>query len=89
MDTYAGVLGRNQTLFHCVFYLYYHIQSAVVQNPTKGGAYAHYIDLSGIFSACMSPSLNGSCALQHFEHGNMVELCNRIMFDFYPGLSHM
>ena len=37
----------------------------------------------------MSHALNGSLALQCFEHVNAVELRNRIMFDFYPGLPHM
>ena len=37
----------------------------------------------------MSPALNGSTMLQRFEHSNAVEICNGIMFDFYPGLSHM
>ena len=36
----------------------------------------------------MSPALNGSFALQHFKHGNAVELRNGIMFNFYPGLPH-
>ena len=36
----------------------------------------------------MSPALNGSSALQRFECGNMVEIRNVIMFDFYPGLTH-
>ena len=37
----------------------------------------------------MSPALNGSFVPQHFECGNAVEIRNKIMFDFYPGLSHM
>ena len=37
----------------------------------------------------MSPTLNGSSVLQRFEHGNIVEICNGIMFDFYLGLPHM
>ena len=40
----------------------------------------------------MSPALNGSSALQHFEHGNVVEVskyANGIMFNFYLGLSHV
>ena len=37
----------------------------------------------------MSPAFNGSFAPQHFECSNAVEICNKIMFDFYPGLSHM
>ena len=39
----------------------------------------------------MSPALNGSSALQCFEHGTTVEIhvCNRIMFNFYLGLPHV
>ena len=37
----------------------------------------------------MSPTLNGGTALQRFERGNVVEIRNGIMFDFYPGLPHM
>ena len=37
----------------------------------------------------MSPGLNGSTALQRFECGIMVEICNRIMFNFYPELPHI
>ena len=39
--------------------------------------------------ARMSLTLNGSTALQRFERGNAVEIRNRIMFDFYPGLPHV
>ena len=37
----------------------------------------------------MSPTRNGSAALQRFECGNAVEICNGITFDFYLGLPHM
>ena len=37
----------------------------------------------------MSPTLNGSTALQRFERGNAVEIHNGIMFDFYLGLPHL
>jgi len=37
----------------------------------------------------MSPALNISLALQHFEHSNAVKLCNGIMFDFYLRLSYI
>ena len=47
------------------------------------------IRYSCILAACMSPALNGSFALQHFECGNAVEMYNGIMIDFYPGLPHM
>ena len=33
----------------------------------------------------MSPTLNGSSTLEHFEYSNAIEIHNRIMFDFYPG----
>ena len=39
----------------------------------------------------MSLALNGSSALERFDHGNAIEICNRIMFDFYMylGLSYV
>ena len=37
----------------------------------------------------MGPTPNGSSTLQHFEHGNALEIRNGIMFDFYPGLQHV
>ena len=37
----------------------------------------------------MSRTLNGSTALQRFEHGNTVEIRDGIMFDFYLGLPHV
>ena len=37
----------------------------------------------------MSPTFNGSFALQHLERGNAVELHNGIMLDFHPGLPHL
>ena len=36
----------------------------------------------------MSPALNGSSGLERFECSNAIEIRNRIMFDFYPGLPH-
>ena len=37
----------------------------------------------------MSPTLNGSFVLQRFKRSNTVELCNGMMFNFYPGLPHV
>ena len=51
----------------CVFRPCYGIQSAKL--PLKGGAHTHYVDLSGICCARMSPTLNGSFALWCFERG--------------------
>ena len=41
-----------------------------------------------IYTAPMSPTHSGSTVLQHFKCGNAIEICNRIMFNFYPGLPH-
>ena len=37
----------------------------------------------------MSPALNGSSTLERFKYSNASEICNRMMFDFYPGLPHI
>ena len=42
-----------------------------------------------VYTACMSPILNESSALEWYEHGNAIEIENGIMSDFYPGLPHM
>ena len=47
-----------------------------------------YVDLSAIDAASLL-TLNGSIVLRFFEYDNTVEICTRIMFDFYPGLPHM
>ena len=39
--------------------------------------------------ARMSPAFNGSSALQSFEYINTIEICNRIMFDFFSKLSRV
>ena len=47
------------------------------------------INTGYVYTAHMSPALNGSSALQHFERSNAIEIRNGIMFDFYPGLPHI
>ena len=42
-----------------------------------------------IYAARMNPAPNGSSTLQHFERGDAIEIRNRMMFDFYPGLPHI
>ena len=37
----------------------------------------------------MSPTLNGSSAIWHFEGSDTIEICNGITFDFYTGLPHI
>ena len=42
-----------------------------------------------VYTASMSPALNGSSVLERFECSNVIEIRNRIMFDFCPGLPHI
>ena len=37
----------------------------------------------------MSPALNGSSEIQHFERADVIEIHDGIMLVFYPGLPHM
>ena len=37
----------------------------------------------------MSPALNGSSVIRHFEHSDAIEMHDGIIFDFYTGLPHM
>ena len=47
------------------------------------------INTCHIYTARMSPALNGSSALQRFKRSNASEICNRIMFHFYLGLPYL
>ena len=47
------------------------------------------INTCHVYTVRMSPALNGSSTLEHFEHSNVSEIRNGIMFDFYPGLPHV
>ena len=42
-----------------------------------------------VYTVCMSPALNRSSALECYKRSNAIKICNRIMFDFYPGLPYM
>ena len=37
----------------------------------------------------MSPTLNRSSVIRHFERSDAIEICDRITFDFYTGLPHL
>ena len=39
--------------------------------------------------AFMNPTLNGSPAIWHFEHGDVIEIRDGITCNFYLGLSHV
>ena len=87
-----AVSGRNRTLFRCIFQLRYHVQKLNFHRGRSSyvlRTVRRLIRYSCIFAAIMSPSLNECFALQCFEHGNVVELCNGILFDFYMRLPHI
>ena len=42
-----------------------------------------------IYVACMSPALNGSSAIRCFKGSDVIEIRDRITFDFYTGLPHI
>ena len=37
----------------------------------------------------MSPTLSGNSALWHVEVSDVLEIRDKIIFDFYPGLPHI
>ena len=47
------------------------------------------INTCHVYTAHVSPALNGSSALQRFKRSNASEIRSGIMFDFYPGLAHI
>ena len=47
------------------------------------------VSYSYIYEVHMSPALNGSSVIRRFEHSDVIEICDEIIFDFYTGLSHM
>ena len=58
----------------------------------KRGAHKRFVDLldiSCIYGARMSPTLNGSSAIKRFKHSDVIKICDGITFDFYTGLPHM
>ena len=72
----------------------YYTVTRTVQTTAFNDGGTHYalgklMNTYHVHTALMSPALNGSSALEHFEHGNAIEIRNGIMFDFYPGLLHM
>ena len=42
-----------------------------------------------VYEVHMSPALSGSSALLHVKLGDVLKICNGIIFNFYLGLSHV
>ena len=53
----------------------------------------HSVDASDVDAftqrVCMSPTLNGSSEIQHFECSDAIEISIGLIFDFYTGLPHV
>ena len=59
----------------------------------KGGAHNYalrrLVIYSCIYEVHMSPGLNGSSVIRCFKHSDAIEIHDRIIFNFYTGLSHI
>ena len=55
------------------------------------GGHTHSVDVIGTCAAtqCTSSALNRSVALHWFERGNVIQICIRIMLEFFPGLPYV
>ena len=99
VDNTVVVPGRNHKLFHGVFWAHYCVWS---RTSIKGGVHTCWTcelcrlpfraglvhaAQTFIYAARMSPTLNGSSALQCFKCHNSIKLCK--IFNFYPGLPHV
>ena len=47
------------------------------------------IDSCRRYALRVSPALNGRSEILHFECSNAIEICDGLMFNFYPGLPHI
>ena len=56
--------------------------------PLKAGliALCEHGKYSWVYPVRMSPAFNGISVLERLKCGNAIEICNGIMFDFYPEL---
>ena len=71
---YVAVLGRNRTLFCCVF------------SPHYSNVLGKLMNIYHVYTAHMRPTLSGISALERFRCSNAIEICN---VRFYLGLPHM
>ena len=47
------------------------------------------VDSCHMYTARLSPALNGSSEIRCFERSDVIEIHNGIIFDFYVGLPHV
>ena len=67
------------------------IKAPLCWTSAKGRAHTCFMDLLGIYTFMkhlhMTSTFNRSSAVWWFKRGNTIELHDRIIFDFYTGLS--
>ena len=90
--TYVAVLGRNEEHYlHILIALPRSKRSST--NFCKDGAHTCCVNVVSIHEFTqriyMSLAFNGSSALECFERGKAIEICNGIMFDFYLRVPHI
>ena len=87
--TSVTVPGRKRMLSRRTFRLYLHAQSTASLNFHGGwSSYVLHRSLTYwcYYVARMSTALNRSSEIKRFEHTNVTEICDGIMFIFYLGL---
>ena len=66
-----------------------HLKYCSGELPSRAGfVHATLMRQVCVYLVHMSPVFNESSLLQHFKCDNTIKLCNRIMFNVYPGLPH-
>ena len=82
-----AVPGRNRSFFHSDFQSCYRIQSLLLRVELMHIVDAWIPDKSTVLH--MSPALGEIFVLQCFKHDIAVEIHDRKLFDFHPGLPYM
>ena len=85
---YVAVPCRNQRLFRCIFQAHCCAWSTVLLNLHYGrGSYVQCrcMNILWIYKVRMSPALNRSSVIWHFEGSDAIEIHDGITFDFYTG----
>ena len=84
-------MKSNISLFHILIVLLHSECYSAELSLTKSRTHAWDIDASSIHAPTLdtSPALSRSSMLQCFERGNMIEIHNKILFEFHLGLPQM
>ena len=57
--------------------------------PLTAGLICTMYEIWYVYKACMSLATSRSLLLQHVKLGDMLEICDGIIFEFYPRLPHI